>query len=339
MSTPIKAPVIAIVSHELNAPVRAMFERVAREAPADHEVRFILSTNNPDPDLAGLDPSCVDHITKAAIFAPAYPAKCNDTDWDMAGNLDLVFLEFRRRHPHPTAYWFIEYDVHWEGAWNVFLDHFRDSRADVLAATIIRIQDHPTKYHIGSYPPQVVPPGMPWADDRILKAFLPACRLSPGALDALDAAYRAGLGGHYEINVPSIPSQHDMLIEDFGGNGPFVRPENRDRFYFARGSNYSHSPGTFVFRPAMRPLRRLNTLWHPVKPEGISVWHPLQIGGNPLKTIVERAKPLIWQAAIRLWFATRWRPFRPAQASTQASPQARPAVAADASAQTQRSRA
>lgn len=305
-------PVVAVVSHALNPPVRAMFERLAREAPPDHDVRFILSSDDPHADLAGVDPARVDRIGKADIFAPGYPVKCNGVDWDMAGNLDLVFLEFRRRHPGAAAYWFVEYDVHWEGAWNVFLEHFRGSDADVLAATVIRVVDHPSKYHIGSYPPQVVPAGMPWAHERILKAFLPACRLSGRALDALDAAYRAGLGGHYEINVPSVPSQEGMVIEDFGGNGRFVRPENHDRFYFARGDNYSHSPGTFVFRPAMRPLRRPNTLWHPVKPEGVPVWHPLRIGGNPLKNLVESGKPWLWQAVIRLWFATRWRPLRPA---------------------------
>lgn len=305
-------PLVAVVSHVLNGPVRAVFERVAREAPPDHDVRFILSTDDPHADLAGLAEERVDRISKADIFAFGFPVKCSDTDWDMAGNLDLVFLEFRRRHPGRDAYWFIEYDVHWEGAWGVFFQHFRDSPADVLAATVFPVQDHPKKYKIGSYPAQVVPPGMPWEPAKIVKAFLPACRISGRALDALGAAYAAGLGGHYEINVPSIPSQAGMAIEDFGGRGRFVRPENRDRFYFARGDNYSHSPGTFVFRPAQRPLRRPNTLWHPVKPEGVSVWHPLRIRGNVVKTLAEAVKPLLWQAVIRTWFATRWRPLRTA---------------------------
>ena len=313
MSSPSRR-LVAVVSHVLNGPVRGVYERIARQAPLDHDVRFILSTDDPHADLAGVPEHRVDRISRRDILGFGYPAKCDETDWDMAGNLDLVFLEFRRRHPDRDVYWFIEYDVHWEGAWTVFFEHFRNSTADVLAATVFPVQDHPSKYKIGSYPAQVVPAGMAWDPAKIIKAFLPACRISARALDALGAAYAAGLGGHYEINVPSVPSQLGMVLEDFGGQGRFVRPENRNRFYFARGDNYSHSPGTFVFRPAQKPLRRANTLWHPVKPEGVPVWHPLRIRGNSLKSLVESLKPLLWQAIIRTWFATRWRPLRPAPA-------------------------
>ncbi len=57
-----------------------------------------------------------------------------------------------------------------------------------------------------------------------------------------------------------------------------------------------------------RVLRRRNTLWHPVKPAGIPAWHPLRLGGNPVKATLERVKPVIWRAVNWLWFAIRWRP-------------------------------
>ncbi len=108
--------------------------------------------------------------------------------------------------------------------------------------------------------------------------------------------------------MPTISAQNGMVIEDFGGRGRFVRPGNRDRFYFARGDNYSHSPGSFVFRPVQRVLPRPNTLWHPVKPSGVLAWHPLRVEGGPARTVLELVKPLVWQAVIWLWFAVRWRP-------------------------------
>ncbi len=305
-----KAPIISMVGHVLNAPVRAVFERLLREAPADHTVRFILSSDDAAPDLAGVPEALVERIDRAALFELPYPEKCQAQDWDMAGNLDAVFLAFQRRHPGHSHYWFIEYDVHWEGVWRVFFEHFRASEADVLGATMLPIDAVPHKEHNPPYPRQHVPEGMTWARAQVVKGFLPACRISHRALDALDGAYRAGLGGHYEVNVPTVPAQAGMVLEDFGGRGPFVRPENVDRFYFARGDNYSHSPGNFVFRPAQRVLPRRNTLWHPVKPGGVPAWHPLQIGGSPLKTALERTKPLLWQLLIRLWFAARWRPLR-----------------------------
>lgn len=303
-------PVVAVVSHVLNAEVRGVFERLVREAPVDFDVRIILSAEDPKAGIAGLPETQVDRITRSDLFDLEYPEKCQDVGWQMAGNLDLVFLEFHRRHPGHGHYWFIEYDVHWEGEWQVFFEHFRTSAADVLGATMLRIDDVPASQSNPWYPRQVVPPGMAWERQHVIKGFLPACRLSRRALEALGAAYRAGLGGHYEINVPTVAAQQGMVIEDFGGNGRYVRTENRNRFYFAQGNTYTHSPGSFVFRPVQKVLPRRNTLWHPVKPGGVPAWHPLRMQGGPLKSAVEWAKPLLWQGVIRWWFAARWRPLK-----------------------------
>ena len=301
-------PCIGVVTHVLNGPISAVVQRLRLEAPSDHGVRAILSTDDPGASLAGLEEADVERISRADLFQLPYPQKCRDEDWQMAGNLDLVFLEFVRRHPSYTHYWFVEYDVHWEGRWSVFFEHFRNTGADVLAATVQQIDEVPHKLDTEAYPRMVVPEGMRWDRSRVIKAFLPICRLSRRALEALDAAYRTGLGGHYEFNVPTVPAQHEMCIEDFGGNGRYVKPENVDRFYFARGSSYSHSPGNFVFRPPQRVLARRNTLWHPVKPDGVPAWHPMRMPGGLLKTGVEFAKPYINLTLVWLWFKMRWHP-------------------------------
>ncbi len=285
-----------------------MFERLLREAPADHDVRMILSSNDPDACIAGLEERQVVRISREDLLRMGYPEKSRREGWAMSGNLDLVFLEFRNRFPDHSHYWFVEYDVHWEGVWSRFFEHFRHSQADVLGATMLRVDDVPHKEHQQRLTKFVVPPGMAWARAHFLKGFLPICRISREAFAALDAAYRAGLGGHYEFTLPSVAAQNGLVVEDFGGRGPFVRPENVDRFYFANGATYTHSPGNFVFRPDQYVFARPNTLWHPVKPGGVPAWHPLRVRGGPVKTVVEWVKPFIWWAAIWLWFATRWRP-------------------------------
>ncbi len=301
---------VAIVSHVLNAPVRAMFERVRREAPEDHDVWMILSTDDPAAPIAWLNEKDVVRISKADIFRPGYPQKCREQGWTMAGNLDLVFLEFKRRLPNYSHYWFVEYDVHWEGIWSVLFEYFRHSKAALLAATLQHTDEVPHKLDQLNDPQLVIPTDALLERANIIKAFLPLCRISHELLTALDAAYRKGLGGHYEFLVPSVAVQNGRTIEDFGGRGRYVKPENVDRFYFARGSAYTHSPGTFVFRPEQHVLARSNTLWHPVKPGGVPLWHPLRFKGSPLKTFEESVKPWIWRAVIWLWFATRWRPLK-----------------------------
>ena len=297
---------IAFISHVATPPVLRVFERLRRETPVDLDVRFILSSDEMVPDQA--PGNRLDQITRADLFNLGYPGKSRAADWEMAGNLDLVFLAFAGRHPEYERIWFIEYDVHWEGRWDVLFERFRSSTADVLATIILRIADAPHKLRALSYPPLILPVEPEWNEAQLLKAFLPICRLSRAALDALHKIYQAGFGGHYEVMVPSAAAIAGLGIEDIGGNGPFVRPENRNRFYFAQPATSSHSPGSFVFRPAPKVLRRPNTLWHPVKPQNVPLWHPLRITGSPLKSLLEWVKPFLWQAVTCLWFSTRWRP-------------------------------
>jgi hypothetical protein len=299
---------IAVVSHVVTDEVAAMFARLKREAPADHDVRLILNADAPDAPTGAVAEADVVRIRRDELFRLPYPRKCQAHDWDMAGNLDVAFLEFARRLPFYPRYWFVEYDVHWEGDWRVFFDYFRRSDAEVLAATLQHIDEVPHKENNPPYPAQIIPPGTRWERAHIVKAFLPICRIGREALAALDLFYRNGGCGHYEITVASIAAQNGMRLEDFGGDGSYVRPENRNRFYFAHGTTYSHSPGNFVFRPVQRVLPRRNTLWHPVKPEGVPAWHPLRVQGGLAKSAIEAIKPAAWRLLIRLWFALRWRP-------------------------------
>ncbi len=299
---------IAFTCHVITPPIRSIFERLQREAPEDFDVFFVLCTNDAVDREAG--PAALVHVSHDDLHGLGFPVKCRRDNWQMAGNLDLVFIEFANRHPTYGRYWFIEYDVHWEGRWSVLFEHFRDSPAILLATTIATIDQVPHKLAQLDYPELVVPPTLGWCQTQCLKAFLPLCRLDKALLDALSDAYRAGLGGHYEITVPSVAAASGRPVEDIGGNGPFVRPDNRNRFYFAHGSTYSHSPGSFVFRPGQRVLPCRNTLWHPVKPGDVPFWHPIRVAGSPLKTLLEITKPLLWRCVIRLWFVTRWRPLR-----------------------------
>ncbi len=306
---------VAVISHVVTTEIAAMVARLQREASADHDVRLILSADAPDAAGGGLAEADLVRIRRDELFRLPYPRKCQAQDWCITGNLDAVFLEFARRLSDYQHYWFVEYDVHWEGNWRVFFEHFRHSPADVLAATIQQIDEVPHKDTPNAYPTQVIPAGARWERAHIVKAFLPICRISQPALTALDAFYRQGGCGHYEIMVASIAAQNGMILEDFGGNGRYVRPENRNRFYFAHGGTYTHSPGNFVFRPEQHVLPRRNTLWHPVKPAGVPIWHPLRLRGGFGKSTIEALKPLVGRRLIWLWFALRWRPLREGRTS------------------------
>ena len=258
-----------MVTHVVSPGVRAAFDRLRQELPQDHDAILILSCDDDDAPTEGLLEEDVERISLEDVQALGYPQKCRSEDWDMAGNLDTVFLVHRNRRPQYTSYWFVEYDVHWEGDWRVFFEHFRASDAAVLGATVQQIDEVPHKEFRPPYPKLVVPDGVVWSRANFIKAFLPICRISGGALDLLDAAYQAGLGGHYEVTVPSIAANNGLTIEDYGGNGG-LRPTGKPVIGStspAAARIRTHQATLFSGQPSAhyRGLIRCGTLSSPVE--------------------------------------------------------------------------
>lgn len=302
---------VVIVTHFYDAFIASVIARMRREAPADHAV-FLAFSHGPK-GVPGELPRTEDLVLideeKDALALP-YPARCAQSFEHYAQNVDLKYLSFWHKKPDFDVYWFIEYDVHFEGNWAVFFEYFRASRADLLATRIGELAETPQKEAILAMP-LVLPPSLVGQQVTVMLGFYPLCRFSAAALRAFDAHYREGMAGHYEMTLATICRQLGMEIEDVGGNGRYVRPANVNRFYFCTPGTFTLSPGTFVFRPAMRTvLPRRNTLWHPVKPDGLAVWFPLNTRGNLAKNLLEWLKPMAWRAVIRLWFAFRWNPLR-----------------------------
>ena len=96
---------------------------------------------------------------------------------------------------------------------------------------------------------------------------MPIYRISRRAAQAIDHAYQSGWSGHCEVTWPTIINRAGFSIEDFGGDGEFVREPNRNRFYTNTLLDPNLAPGSLVLRPA-RAFTGLKKekLWHPVKP-------------------------------------------------------------------------
>jgi hypothetical protein len=196
-----------------------------------------------------------------------YPRKVADgrAGWDIVydGHTDLLLLEFWRRHPGYDRYWSIEYDVRFSGRWDRFLGHFDDSDADFLAASLRRQSANTDWEHWRT----LSRPASRTAEcPALIGAFMPVIRVTNRALQTMDAAYRAGWGGHCELLWPTILALEGRSVEDFGGQGEFVRPVNRGLFYDSTIGAWDLAPGSLVYRPvrSMAGWKR-NRLWHPVK--------------------------------------------------------------------------
>ena len=171
----------------------------------------------------------------------------------------LQYAESRRTF---SFLWRVEYDVRFSGDWKILFRHFVDNDSDLLGTTFYRYEFRPG----WNWWKSVKSPDRELKKEELLRGFLPIFRLSHSSCNILTSAYRKGWTGHLEASVPTILQCNDCTIEDVGGDGEFVRPENRNRFYTNTPSAPGLAPGTFVCPPHPCQYSNVpNMLYHPVK--------------------------------------------------------------------------
>lgn len=236
----------------------------------------------------------LEHVCDVVFLYDSKPGKMSDTDvpgpavafdqddWSkykqpdpfnktfIPGNEETMFLMFAENYPARDFYWFIEYDVVFSGDWRNLVLNFSASDSDLIATTLMRYRDIPDWKIWRSL---VVPESSVLEENDMLRSFLPVCRFSARALKMLQTRLASGWSGHPEALVASLLLHEGYQVEDLGGNGEFVQPENRGRFYSNTPTNPDLSPGTFVFRPKMENAgEQPDMLWHPVKSDKVAVW-------------------------------------------------------------------
>lgn len=171
------------------------------------------------------------------------------------GSNHFPLLKFFKENQCYDYYWLVEDDVRFSGDWKDFFDSFASSTSDFLSSVIETKAENPTWYwwtslKVGN---EVI------AEEKLLKSFNPIYRLSRQALACIDAYLRIGWMGHYEVLLPTLLYNKGFLLEDFGGEGTFVRPENNAKFY----------DDTSMRIAPVLPDDRKNYLFYPVKEEKV----------------------------------------------------------------------
>ena len=256
---------ILFQTHFFDRWAEAAFRRLQRGAPSHHEF-IVLVHLPPDAPVPQRLQGVPHHIVRTPeLRALPYPAKVGGERWNLwhDGHTDLIVLHFCRAHPDYDRYWAIEYDVAFSGPWHHFFTAFEADDSDLLAPVVFRRRDEPDWLFWSS----LVMPEPPAGEDPSLRSFMPVFRLSRRLVEAVDAAYRQGWGGHVECTLATIAQARGLVVADIGGDGEFTAPANRGRFYSATRHDMYLAPGTLVFKPVMhRCGSRRDMLWHPVKP-------------------------------------------------------------------------
>jgi Protein of unknown function (DUF3405) len=274
------------------------FARLQRDCRA-HFQPFVLIHLPPDmPKPAGLSDIAHHCVTTPEIRNPAYLRKsAGGAQWRIwaGGHSDLPLLHFAQAHPEFKYYWNIEYDVRVGGPWSYLFDAFEDNPADFLATSLRTAAADPDWPNWPTLQPPATEPIELSQEDQTC-CFMPLFRASSAAVKAMDGAYREGWGGHCEATWPTILRRNGMLVEDIGGNGEFVRPANRGRFYTSTPKAWDLSPGTCVFKPARSGLfLRRGMIYHPVKPFVATCREKIWRARAKLASMVGRRQPSIPQ--------------------------------------------
>lgn len=171
------------------------------------------------------------------------------------GSNHFPLLKFYKENQGYDYYWLVEDDVRFSGEWKDFFGSFASCTSDFLSSVIETKAENPTWYWWTSLKTgnEVI------AEEKLLKSFNPIYRLSSQALACIDAHLRIGWMGHYEVLLPTLLYNKGFLLEDFGGEGTFVRPGNNARFY----------DDTSMRIAPVLPDNRKNYLFHPVKEEKV----------------------------------------------------------------------
>ncbi len=171
------------------------------------------------------------------------------------GSNHFPLLKFFKENHGYDYYWLVEDDVRFSGEWKDFFGSFASCTSDFLSSVIETKAENPTWYWWTSLKTgnEVI------AEEKLLKSFNPICRLSSQALTCIDTCQSAGWVGHHEVLLPTLLYNKGFLLEDFGGEGTFVRPENNAKFY----------DDTSMRIAPVLPDDRKNYLFHPVKEEKV----------------------------------------------------------------------
>jgi|SRR6185312_2384873 len=303
---------VFLLTHFVDANIIAMVERLRNETSDRYDIFVALNLNEKPltvpAEAAPLGPALF-VCNNESLIGLGYPEKCRPETWNPMEQLDTIALSFFREHPEYAYYWCVEYDVHYEGRWGFLFERFESSRADVLATMMDSARKACFKLDLLS-PAFTRPDGSKVTCDDAIIGFFPFYRLSNRMLQMLDARFTEGWNGNYEFTWGTLAKTHGFEIEEIGGSGPWVRPHNRNVFYFNTVSRWDISPGTFVFRPTFTRVRkRENTLWHPVKPKGkYFIYSPVGPARSLEGWIKHIAKTVLYSVAISFWFAFKWRP-------------------------------
>ncbi len=253
---------ILFMAHQLNSNVLKAFTTLRNQSGDAYDVVMLYDNTREDFDAKKILDATYFLVSEAMAAEHYDMLSCDSRGRMYDGNTTFPVLLYFLEHSQYNYYWRIEYDVRYGGNWKDFFKAWNDNDADLLTTTLTYHQDRLN----WRWWKTMRKPWWTWRKMPLIRSFLPVCRLSQRACKQLHAAYCKGWKGHDEVSVPTILNAYGQKIEDIGGDGAFVKPDNKNKFYTNNPSKAGLAPGTLLCPPEKPDLIEGNDmLYHPVK--------------------------------------------------------------------------
>lgn len=257
-----KRTAVLFTTHVINQAVRAHFSKLRDELPRGYDLFLFF-------DEERISERGARKVAGSAILPHQnqgwrrFKRPGRYFSEKIPGNEDGHILNAIARLEGYEDYWYMEYDVAFSGDWAEFFQGFECSRSDLLAVNIT--------------PREVIPDWPLWKSVEIpeadglrptewVRTHLAISRHSRLLFETLTNIYSEGWAGHAEALIGTLALQNGLTVEDIGGDGPYVKAGNNNKYYRSTPTNNSLAPGTFVFRPSRDAVGdEPNLLWHPIK--------------------------------------------------------------------------
>lgn len=254
---------VCFLTHRFDDVIRARLEKLVGDCEGSLDVYVVAEEETPVP---------AEHAQRSHAFDFSrlrQRARTVIGNSIAPGNCHLRMMSFFDAHPSYDWYWFVEYDVSYDGDWEVFFADFDDDPADLLGTHVRTAGQDPDWYWSATFDSGgdgIDPP-------RRHIAFLPIARLSRVALRSVSRAVERGWVGHFEMLVPTAVVHAGLTIAEIGGTSAWAPPRRRQRHYLSAGESWkSPALSTVRFRPVFFGIlpKLRHTLYHPDKGERAS---------------------------------------------------------------------
>lgn len=249
--------VILFVTHILNDSILQRIQKIKKDLSLyNYDIVLLLQNEKENLTL----PNSINFYTfsENSIKSLGYIPIVNRI---LPGSNHFAILQFYKDFPNYSYYWNIEYDVYFNGDWNLFFSSYADITSDFLSSHIETFWENPS-WEWWVYL-QLKDPKIPIA--QRLRSFNPIYRLSNQAINAIDKCLKQGNRGHHEILLPTLLHSLKYTINDFCKSSKFGLPFS----FYKKGIYYSPDcqTGSMRYRPRINEeeITQKNILYHPYK--------------------------------------------------------------------------